>query len=673
MPGLDDATTALCTKVVRAAFARTLSDAYDLPLAKDGIERVGVPHLACVQYGQIGYYMGDSLVPIINMVNGKGRISEDSDAPSNSITTYDELLDETNAHLHDRLLNLSPKFEPEIQVLENPILNVAYEDILATSEFAGTIQLDNAQVVAARELLFPMGDHGFPVKSAVYEAYESYAQQVDEITLQIAEAQLNETQEKVRSLENKRLRLMAEWSNLGQKRRVEDALSTLAGADASAGFEDERVRFQEILAARTRQRISSALSYAAVNISPLSALTDPDATSFWTDATLNGESIRSAISPEVRLAFGITPSELSQVADLIKSAQISHTMVVLDREWLRDEFLNARYWRHETKVLSDGKGSGLAPTVATRACFVRAARFVVRGELMASEGAQLTATPSLIKAMPTKTPLLKMLADNSNQLTAKQNVKPAAARQQKKTLQKVLFHQQKEQNRVKAINAPKISLAPNRAAHMASSAPSVNVRTARAVPAARVTGTVRGATAVRAVNPGIRPQQVNLRRIHPAQVNQSKPANVLTVQGTIHVQGDIDLSAGRIVLLHRRLSGSRTIAEDAFRLQADGSKGFRFAGTFPQTYVNVTQKNGQMRRRRETLTAIELTFHGPSSAMFSKSVQFGAKSRTEQIRLTLSARDTIVELTDMVSPTLMAYGLELLPKAPNPSDEFEWE
>jgi hypothetical protein len=278
----DNTAEAACVKAVRAALARTLADRENLPFAREelagqnGIQ--GRPHVTLVNFGPLGYPMGDSLLPLAEM----WERTPDEPPSEFGITMLDEAMDDARAELYDRLLNPSPAFALNAGVTDNPVLNRKYGEILRRSaRFAGHVASDSPDVRAARAFLFPEDAQGNSTESAAFLRYKDFEARVEDLLLEAEEARHEGRAERADLLALKLTRVEVEWREIGRKAEVESALAVLEAADRDAGFEDERNRFLRVLEARTRKRLASALDYALVAISPLAPLIDPDAQGHW--------------------------------------------------------------------------------------------------------------------------------------------------------------------------------------------------------------------------------------------------------------------------------------------------------------------------------------------------------------------------------------------------------
>ncbi|NRA84050.1 MAG: hypothetical protein HRU22_09890 [Gammaproteobacteria bacterium] len=379
---MDNQTIYRSKKTIRAAFAQILSKRLDFPLADAklalGGHLVGQPHLTMVNYGTLGYPMTDSLLPIAKMLNGELAQAE-------HITRLDELMDDTNADLHDRILNISPPFHHEVNLNFNaPILNRVYEDMLRTSSFAGRVIIDDAQLQQVQQFLYPTDQQGGSTKSSAYLLYEQYENKISQLNVDLHQARIADDLKLIKFLHAKILRLDSEWHHVGQKNKIEQMIALVIAGDKDANFEDERVHFIAILASRKQGRLTSALEYAKVKIHPLSPLIDHGNHRGWTDIVLKKDQLLAALSPQVKQLFKLSTDDINHVIDRITTARLSYLVVMLNREWLCVDFLKARYWR-SNKQMSDGIGGGLAPTVATYAIFVKQAAFFYQNGISADE------------------------------------------------------------------------------------------------------------------------------------------------------------------------------------------------------------------------------------------------------------------------------------------------
>ena len=376
---MDNKTIYRCKKTIRAAFAQLISKRQDFPLADANLAKhghlVGQPHLTMVKYGTLGYPVADSLLPIKKMLQGDHTRAE-------HITHLDELMDDTNADFHDRILNISPPFQHEISLNFNAsILNQVYEDMLRTSSFAGHVLIDDDELQQVRQFLYPTDQQGITTKSSAYLLYEQYDNQITELNLALNNARVADDSQHIEHLNLKILRLTTEWHYVGQKNKIEKMISIAIAGDKNASFEDERLNYLAILAARKQGRLTSALEFAKVKIHPLSPLINPEDHHGWTDIILNKRELLDALTPQIKQLFKVTNNDINHIKENITKAKFSYVVVMLNREWLCLDFLNAKYWR-ANKQMSDGKGGGLAPTVATYAIFVKEAAFFCDSDLI---------------------------------------------------------------------------------------------------------------------------------------------------------------------------------------------------------------------------------------------------------------------------------------------------
>lgn len=686
----------ICIKVVRAALASSVAKREDISFARADLsatkEIVGQPHLALVRHGMFGYAMGDSLLPLAQM-NDQASATEDQDE---GITWLDQQLDDTKADLHDRLLNLSPAFDLNVSVGigDNPTLNIVYEDILRQAQFAGAVESDSKESKAARKLLFPEDENGVRQKSAVYQIYEDYADSVSNIQTQLNQARIAGDLETVRTLDTKLLRTRAEWKALGQKAKVEKALTVLEAADRDAGFEDERNRFIEILEARKVGRLSSALDYASVRLVPLEALINPEANNHWTEVVLSGADLEIVLGPKERSLFSVSLEEQATGASLVREASLEYTVVMLDREWLQEDFLAARYWRHSDRTLSDGKGGGEAPTVATKAIFVRSVECHIDDSLDASDKrspAQVARKMMMYQAVISPITASLMLTSKTkatgNASDAARLKKPIASKLTKK----------QTANITKVLKMHTIGSKTMR--------PIKRVRRARAV-TARAT-TAKSATA-RALNVKPAIAKLNAKSLAGIAMHVPRPkahltvsakptlapvmivkmVNSLIIRGRIEIGSNVELTD--LVVSYKRIgTNSRPVGKEAaLALTRDGSKQLRFGVTVSQRYLRhrmpivhnkmstkVRKKSTKVRKLRPmALSGVRIFLRDSSGAILIERVlKFGAKTMAKEIFWSATRSTSVLQLTPVLEPTLYAYAVEILPKSPNPDDLLDWK
>jgi len=719
----DKKTIEICNKVVRAALASSVASREGMPFARADLgakDIAGKPHLSLVRHDLFGYAMGDSLLPIAQMQDRTGADEEREEG----ITWLDQQLDDTKADLHDRLLNLSPEFDLNVSVGigDNPTLNIVYEDILRHAQFAGAVESNSSASKAARKLLFPEDANGIRKKSAVYQAYEGYADSVSNIQIQLNEARIAGDLDTVRTLESELLRTRAEWKALGQKTKVEKALKVLEAADRDAGFEDERNRFIEILEARKVGRLSSALDYASVRLVPLEPLKNPDASTHWTELVLSGADFETVLDPKERSLFSISLEEQEKAASLVREARLEYTVVMLDREWLREDFLSARYWRHSDRTLSDGKGGGEAPTVVTKAIFVRSVESHIDEGLEASDKRSSTKTSQKMMLMhqAVLAPISASLMQASKTLSVGKNLdsvqlkKPVASKLTKRQTTNIT-------NMLKVHTIGSKSIRPARRASAVSARTTIvrpaakrartgqattrtvsrkpvrvrraSKRTVNAKKSGRAT--VRRATlkpAIRAVNvkPAIATLNPKIRtgiglNVAASSVLQNTAAttvatNNLILKGRIEIGPNVDLVD--LVVSYKRVGAkSQAVGEETtLLLTRDGSNQLRFGVTVSKVHLSPGKPNVRRKQpvkslkiRQTTLTGVHFFLRDSSgTVLIDQVVKFGTKTLTKEIFWNTNRNISVLQLTPVLDPTLYAYAVEILPKSPNPDEQLDW-
>ncbi|MES9899976.1 MAG: hypothetical protein ABW148_13275 [Sedimenticola sp.] len=637
---------ALCIKVLRAALAQTIADTEELPLADIKLAKradiSGQPHLALVDWDSLGWPMGDAVVALLDLMEGSAETG---------ITNLDLEIDRVVRFLYNRLLNISPPFQQGVSVeSDNDPLNVSYEDILRTAQFAGHLESHSSEVAEARSFLYPVDDAGIPRKSDALVLYEDYENRISTLELETALAHNGDDTQLASSMESQLKRVRVEWLTIGQKNRVEKAISLIIQADADAGFEDERIQFIETLERSKRDSINSG-EYASVAIRPLSNLIDPN--SHWSKVALDAKAIRSIIDTRTRVLFEITAQDVERALQFIGSVTLEYTVTILQRAWLKNEFLQARYWRHPDKVLSDGHGGGLTPTVTSRAVFIRKAEFKVNLAIAALESREtemgrVATTKPLVLYKKTHTPLLNMLAPKEGESPAMKSLSANMSAIKFKTLSNILKAQKTEvQYTAKLLRMPS-AVGLNKALrdnyHALAKKNRLKRFTRLAVPRFTV--------------------GVLVSPVFPTAANPVVQKVILTIRGMIKAESGI--TPGDIILTRELISASHTFDETPIPIRQESIDSFKFSEVINSGKSSTGHiPKGVLLRLRDRARK--------GSVISEKSLYFGHKSRTEKVTWRLFAEFLSVELCSRNSPTLMGYGLEILPKSPNPDESLIWE
>ncbi|WP_223671181.1 hypothetical protein [Kangiella shandongensis] len=604
--------------------------------------------LSFLDYSPMGYPMGDELIPLAEMFSGKETENADADDEEPKITNLDIQLDDAKAHLHDKLLNVSPELGSRVSLSNDyPILNRVYETFLRHSEFAGKVQADSEQLTQAENFLFPKNEQGIPEESDVYKRYVDYSEQCFELELKIAEATSSGTSSVAELLKQKLSRVQAEWVTLGQKHQVEDALEILRTADAKAGYEDERNGFIELLESRLRTRLGSSENYAAVTISPLKPLLEPEENGLWQRLTLTAEDIKSHLTPDICELFGVDDEELSYVMKCFKSASMEYLRVFLSREWLSKDFLNARYWRNSTSTLSDGKGEGEIPTAISSAFFIKSA------ELDLSQGVDIDEVGSIrshdkkrVMVFNTvKTPLMHALIQNDKKEVTGSKKKKLIDTQALKKLQSVKVLQSREKRKLKT--AKRIKLSP-RLLQTQFKPAITNRKLQKKKKKARVKSTMIN----RVHGLKLQPRMI----LHT--IKNPKKVKRLNVTGRVEHNGFV--SAGDLNLSYTLLDKNENELDTKnIKLTTQGEH-LRFK-------LKVTNNQHPDGAKGSLADSVKITLQNlDGDELMTKSFEFRVKNKKVSVSWSASQGSIEMALSSDVTPTLFAYGLEVLPKSPNP-------
>lgn len=629
---MDTDSILLCSKVVRVAFISEVAKQLGLPLAHADLPKrsniIGKPHLSLVEFGQnLGYPVVDSIIPLIEILDEGNSGTQTIET---GIDNLDLLMDATKADFYDRLLNNSPPFQPTTSVeFGNTILNQEYEMFLKTSNFAGSVFKESEEVKEAQNLLFPKDENGNPKKSELYRSYESFAERHKEKTKELATARSAGNTNLVNTHEMSLERIQAEWINLGSKRDVENALNIIINADKEAGFEDERNHFINIFEARKKERISSDLSYSEVKIQPLSALSslvNTDDNNQWTKVTLDSDQIKLHVDAKVQQSFGLLAENLPTLISKINSASFEYLVILLDREWLQQDFINARYWDHPDKLLSDGKGGGMLPTVASKIVFVREGKFKLNMGLQGRDSKDKSKNKAkLTMGKIESAPLLTMIS--------------ASMKQPKK---KNILSAKIKSNQINMITKASVSHVSNMKMMNLNKTKNKNKNTLHAL-----SNLARNRVAI--TNFNFNPLGNAGRKV------------VLNIEVLIELEGVIPLDT--ILFTIEPMSKNKKIEEREIPFKKINSTTVKCVKNIRSIHDNstvISQVHLRLRKRTKN-----------GGVLLETKIPIGTVSSKKQIKWTLSNNEVTIDYFPGAS--LMAYALEIMPKSPNPDPQLHWE
>ena len=647
-------------KVIRAAFAAALSEQEEIDFATvkatQSESASDKEFLSFLDYSPMGYPMGDVLIPLAELYSNSGEDASSID-DSVEITNLDIQLDDAKAHLYDKLLNISPDFTSSVSLTTDyPILNRVYEDFLRHSEFAGKVASDSSQLKAAEDFLFPVNEAGIPTQSDAYKRYVEYSDKCFDLELEIAEANSSGESSIVAMLKKKLQRIEAEWITLGQKLQVEEALETLSSSDARAGYEDERNGFSELLESRLRTRLGSSETYAAVTISPLKPLLEPEDDGLWQKLILKADDLKRYLTPENCQLFGVEEEELNYVIKHFKTASLEYIRVFLTREWLSKTFLRARYWDNKDAVLSDGRGIGELPTSISSAFFIKSAALDMHQGVDIVDSNRLQKSDSNKKKVlvytKVKTPLLKAIIQNDEQELSVNTKRRAINVKALDKLKSVKQLQSKEGLRLNQARRVQLS---SKILHKKFNPVKANKKLATArVTSTKLKSKLNVIKPIRALklNPGV--------LIHRVKVKQDSKR--LNISGSIKHNGVI--SSSEVSLSIHLLDGNNNKMDTV-------DVPIRQSGAYLKFATKLVNTQHIKRSNQEPARFAEIVLLDSVGEEFIRE-KLSFSTKQKNVSLNWAAEAGIVEmaLSSRVTPTLFAYGLGLLPKSPNPDESL---
>ncbi|SDD29241.1 hypothetical protein [Auraticoccus monumenti] len=234
--------------------------------------------------------------------------------------------------------------------------------LLERMEFAtrSWSELEDAELAAARAVLFTDGQGGFPVPSATFNRYQEYrALHTTMLEQGAGAAELTA--------------VLAEWVVAGDKAAVESALATvlrLGLRSTRAVAERERLALHEDLLPTTADH-----SFAPTGFTPLSAV-DPTT---WLEGRATLDELDRALPPEA-------PRDTWDAwwANRVGEVRLRFVVLSLHRSWFTVEQYAARDWRlRDGEQASAGDGrAGSVPAYAARAYLVEVVELAVASRVV---------------------------------------------------------------------------------------------------------------------------------------------------------------------------------------------------------------------------------------------------------------------------------------------------
>jgi hypothetical protein len=391
--------------------------------------------------------------------------------------------------------------------------------------------------------------------------------------------------------------------------------------------------------------------------------------------------------------FELTEDEIAAAMAFVVEAHVAYTPVLLNREWLREDFLMARYWRHDSRVLSDGRGGGEAPTVLRRAYFVRGAGFTTDLGLAAQQGPATSRRQTLQIALHKQTaaPVMANLAAKlqPGDATARRisaALKPATAQAFRKiaasraaeqangarklTESKAVVQQLGNQKILgdqilRAVGVQRrVQVQPTPQPGRAPMAVRLQPNAVAAAMAARPTPRVAVADRPRVAAPAAARSRSGRPRV---RVPARRGRTFLTLNGRIDLVGKID--PGEITLNLVREQNGSVVNEEAVALTR-GNNRLTFSVKVGSTWLERRGRDTRQQRRFQ-LTHVVLRLGG-GDVLDEQRFAIPGSNRTDTPVWTVRRQTAEFEMSSELEPTLMAYAIEILPQAPNPDESLIW-
>ena len=332
-------------------------------------------YISLAQYGTAGFPMADAILPLIYMSRNTASLANEgeTDGGREGISIFDQNIDDQMAFLQDELINLAPPFRPRSQIPSgrSPV-NAIYARVLREARFASMGQ--SAARVAAEAIVFSTDENGVRSPSLALTQYDRYAARMDALDAGRAEAEAVADAVAVARIDRDRNRLLAEWQTLGRKSEIEAALALIGDGEAQV-LDRRRADLQDQLSARLRPRLAAAGPFAMSTLAPLHPLLDPVShATQWLSGQIDRDAMGRILADRAwisAMGFDIDRSLVQR----LQSLRFSFFTARVDRDWLNRDFLTGRFWDW-SETLSDAKGTGLLPVIATELVFVRDVRLI---------------------------------------------------------------------------------------------------------------------------------------------------------------------------------------------------------------------------------------------------------------------------------------------------------
>lgn len=591
----------------------------------------GQQYLTLLKSHFVGYPLGDELLPLAQILSGES-LNRTEEQKEIGLTKQDLLLDDANAMLHDHLLNISPPFSLFTdEVMTMPIINRVYQKVLKEAVFAGKI--DNSESLEfqqALDLLFTTDEFGIPQPNEVYKKYEEFEEKALDLMLEIRTAKKESGTEIIGLLENKLERLNVKWLTTGQKSKVEAALKKISSEDENAGFEDERIKFQDLYNDKTQGRLTSDLRYGTVQLSPLAMLFDLEDKTLWHKISLNSDDVLKIIGPRERSDFDIDLSQIHNFTEALGEFNFEYTSCNISREWLDRDFLNANYWKSKD-ILSDGKGGGILPTIPRKIFFIRDVSYSLKGQYEVEES---FVGGGGLKILPIK------------------------------KHHKIKLYKEKDAKLLKQIDKVKIL---NKSFKKSPNAKILQHMVA-VKPMEKVAKANLNHKIFRTLNTNI---PINIGRIKPNKNKKNKKAK-LNVSGILNADEGVNLDG--LILSFQDINSDNSLhinVSVSLNINSTDKARFSFSRAYRRTDVL-----RPLRLHIEKIKGVKLTLRMADGTLIKEhEILFNSNTgdTNANIKWDIQTTKQIFELASDKRPTLVGYGIELNGVIPNTDESLTWE
>ena len=249
-----------------------------------------------------------------------------------------------------------------------------YENLIRTSHFSDSNTSLPKDIKALRELLYTTDNMGQLIETEGYTLYKTLLNNFHEATMALEDPGLKKSSSAYTLAQSRVTQAKTELNIRGQKSRFAHAEQTLLNFENSTSSMDEQQKLIERFEASQWDSIAEpGMKYPHTGLQNPSIFTSALDSGAWIKVSLNKDTIKSDDLIKIAQHLGRDGRTINEAFEDVNHIEFYYQLFGINRAWLDWNFWTEDYWKSET-IISDGKGGGDLPAIASKLVVVSAFR-----------------------------------------------------------------------------------------------------------------------------------------------------------------------------------------------------------------------------------------------------------------------------------------------------------